>query len=77
VMTGKDRRGRAAEIKWFLIATDNDGPQIPCVPSLVLAKRLAAGKLKKTGAVPCVGLVSLEDYMAELKGFAVRQHSDI
>ncbi len=77
VMTGTDKKGRAARIKWFIIANDNDGPQIPCVPSLVLAKRLAAGKLKKTGAVPCVGLVSLEDYMAELKDFSVRQHSEI
>ena len=52
----------------------NDGPQIPCVPAIILARNIIQGKLQLSGAMPCVGMISLHDYLHELKDFAITQH---
>ena len=46
-------------------------PQIPCAPAIVLARKLAAGNMPGAWAVPCVGLVTLEECLAELKPYAI------
>jgi len=46
----------------------NEGANIPTIPAIILAKKLIAGKIDKSGAVPCVGMVALDEYMDELKG---------
>ncbi len=74
-LLGKDKTGKALERRWFIVAKNGDGPQIPCVPALLLAKRLWEGVSCKPGAYPCVGLVSLDDYLAELKSFDIRQYA--
>jgi hypothetical protein len=71
-LRGKDKAGKAYERHWFIIARNGDGPQIPCVPAILLAKRLWEGAPHKPGAYPCVGLVSLEDYLGELEAFDIR-----
>jgi hypothetical protein len=71
-LRGKDKAGKAQEHHWFIIARSGDGPQIPCVPAILLAKRLWEGAPFKPGATPCVGLVSLEDYLGELEAFDIR-----
>ena len=38
-MKGTNKEGKPLEIKWFIIAKDNDGPQIPCVPAIILSKK--------------------------------------
>jgi len=73
-MEGKDRTGKNIEIKWFIIAKNNDGPQIPCVPAILLSKKIMQAKLYASGAMPCVGIISLDEYMKELEGFAIKQH---
>jgi len=72
IISGKDKNGSSKEIKWFVIAKDGDGPQIPTIPAIILAKKLASGKLPETGATPCVGLVLLDEYLNELKEFNVQ-----
>lgn len=74
ILRGKDGAVKPHERRWFLIAKNGDGPQIPCVPAIVLARRLASGEPPVTGAYPCVGLVSLEEYLHELRAFEVRQY---
>jgi NAD(P)-dependent dehydrogenase (short-subunit alcohol dehydrogenase family) len=71
VITGKDHQGRALERQWFIIAKNGDGPQIPCVPAILLAKRLINGTALPSGAVPCVGLLTLSDYLEELTPHAI------
>ncbi|MOA47965.1 hypothetical protein D3C78_1706450 [compost metagenome] len=39
--------------------------------AVALARKLAAGSLAARGAQPCVGLLSLDEYLAELDGLAV------
>jgi hypothetical protein len=73
-LRGRDKAGRALERRWYIIARHGDGPQIPCVPAILLAKRLLSSAPPEAGAYPCVGLVSLEDYVGELQGFDIRQY---
>lgn len=74
LMKGKNKEGQPVEIKWFLIAKNNDGPQIPCVPAIILAKKITQGQFHLQGAMACVGLVTLDEYMKELEGFSIKQH---
>jgi hypothetical protein len=72
ILRGKDQAGAPLEKKWFIIAKAGDGPQIPCVPAILLAEKLVVGKMIKPGAYPCVGLISLEEYVAALKEFNIQ-----
>jgi hypothetical protein len=72
VLKGIDHAGKPKTVRWFIIAMDGDGPQIPIIPTIVLTKALINNTFNKIGAMPCVGLVSLDDYLAELEAFHVR-----
>jgi predicted dinucleotide-binding enzyme len=76
VIDGLGPDGVALRKSWFIIAREGDGPQIPTVPAIVLAAEIANGKKMCPGAFPCVGLVSLEDYLAELRGFAITTNEE-
>ncbi len=61
-LSGIDSDGQPARVDWHLVARHGHGPEIPCVPAIVLARKLAAGTLTARGAVPCMGLMSLADF---------------
>ncbi len=65
-MKGTDRRGRMVEKVWQLIARDNDGSDVPCMGAVALLRRFSRCGVPGAGAMPCVGLLSLDDYLAEL-----------
>ena len=67
ILDGKDVAGRPATRRWFIVARDGDGPYIPTVPSVILARKIVAGTFAPTGAMPCVGLVTLQEYLDELR----------
>ena len=76
-LAGLDRDGRPLTRTWYIVASQGDGPQIPCVPAIVLARRLYAKDPGiSAGAFPCVGLVSLEDYLDELRPYAVSTYNN-
>ena len=76
ILRGKDIQAQPHQRRWFIIAKNGDGPQIPSVPAILLAKQLANGENLKTGAYACVGLVSIKDYFSELKNFKISVHAD-
>lgn len=59
-----------------IVAERGDGPQIPSMPSALVAKRLLGQPgyrpLPARGALPCVGLLTLPEILGELEGSAVR-----
>jgi hypothetical protein len=65
VVTLMGREAYPRRITWHLIAGSGHGPYIPAIPSVLLAKRLLAGTLGARGATPCVGLFTLDDFLAE------------
>jgi hypothetical protein len=70
-LEGTDRNGAARRIDWHLVAGRGHGPYIPATPAVLLAKRLLDGTLRERGAVPCVGLFSLADFLAEVAGLDI------
>jgi NAD(P)-dependent dehydrogenase (short-subunit alcohol dehydrogenase family) len=66
------RRAHRLSVLWTLVAGHGDGPQIPCTPAIVIARKLAQGALVARGAMPCVGLFSLDECLRELEGYDVR-----
>lgn len=72
IIEGKDGTGARHSRSWFIIARDGDGPHIPTVPAILLAEGLATGAFTRRGAMPCVALVTLEDYLRELESLAVK-----
>ncbi|HTN40379.1 MAG TPA: saccharopine dehydrogenase NADP-binding domain-containing protein [Asticcacaulis sp.] len=71
-ISGIDPAGTALTRSWFIVAKSGDGPQIPCVPAILLAKRLhEKDPTLAHGAFACVGLIRLEDYLSELKRFDI------
>lgn len=70
-VTGTDSQQRTVRRTWYLIAHNGDGAQVPCIPSVVLIKRLACGEMRHRGAMPCVGLVTLAEFIHALAPFAI------
>ena len=73
-LEGEDREGRRMRVDWSLIARRGHGPFIPAMPSVILAKRLLAGTLAVRGAMPCLGLFTLEDFLAEVADLDITEH---
>jgi Saccharopine dehydrogenase NADP binding domain len=72
--TGHDGIQKTA--RFFLIARSGHGPYIPCVPAILLARKLARGELKQAGAIPCVDLIGLDEYLAALAGLDISVIAD-
>lgn len=62
---GLDHAGRPARRAWHIAADHDDGPEIPCMAAVVLARKLAAGGAIASGAFTAAGLLSLEEFEPE------------
>jgi saccharopine dehydrogenase-like NADP-dependent oxidoreductase len=72
-LEGVGQDGAPLTLTWYLIAAHNDGPNIPCAAATALARKLAAGQRLPTGAMPCVGLLSVAEYLEPLRDLDVRE----
>jgi len=64
-LSGSGSDGKPAECTWYLTAHQNHGPEIPCIPALVLARKLIRNRLTLRGAYACLGLMSLAEFDEE------------
>jgi hypothetical protein len=71
VLRGKDPEGRAREERFYIVARQGHGPFIPCIPAIVLAKRLASGDLPQRGARPCLDLIGLREFLSALEALDI------
>lgn len=62
-LTGAGHNGKPAEVRIFMVARQIHGPNIPCIPAILLARRLAAGEAIEAGARPCLDLITLDEIM--------------
>lgn len=62
-----DKGGGSGRVRrtWQLIAPAMDGPEIPCMPAILLARRLARGEAFSSGAFPCMGFLRLAEFAPE------------
>ncbi|MEP7156419.1 MAG: saccharopine dehydrogenase NADP-binding domain-containing protein [Betaproteobacteria bacterium] len=71
-MAGTAQGEGALTLRWSVLAPDNHGPEIPCMPAILLARKLAAGQLSATGAMACMGLLMLQDFAPEFAKWGMR-----
>jgi hypothetical protein len=50
---------------WQLTAPAMDGPEIPCMAAMLIARRLAQGEVFQPGAFPCMGFLTLAEFVPE------------
>jgi saccharopine dehydrogenase-like NADP-dependent oxidoreductase len=65
-VAGRDETGRRDTLEWTLVARSGDGPYVPAIASVILARRLVQGAGPQPGATPCFGLFPLTDFEAEV-----------
>ena len=70
VVTGTSG-GRPQRVEWILTALAGHGPQIPCIAAIVIARKLARGRLARAGAVPCLDLMTLAEFDEAVAGLAI------
>jgi NAD(P)-dependent dehydrogenase (short-subunit alcohol dehydrogenase family) len=65
-LRGIDHDGQQAEIRIFMVARQVHGPNIPCFPAILLARRIAAGQRLEPGARPCLDLIELDELLGSV-----------
>lgn len=63
---GTNNANIAQEITFDLTALSGDGPYIPCMPAILMTKKLVSDTIKETGAFPCIGYISKDEYLDAL-----------
>ncbi len=61
---GTDHDSQPTTRTWYLLANQDHGPFVPTFPSIALTRKLLRGEMSQRGAMPCVGLLSVEDILA-------------
>lgn len=64
-LLGTDASDHRRYSTWYLLARSNHGPEIPCMASVLLARKLAEAGPVSSGALPCVGLLTLSEFESE------------
>lgn len=65
-LSGKEHNKNDKNINFQLTARSGDGPYIPCMPSILMAKKIVNDEIETRGAYPCVGFISLDEYLQAL-----------
>lgn len=63
--------GARRSVEWELVAREGHGPEIPSIPAIILARKLAAGRLDARGAMPCMGLFTLDEFREAVGKLAI------
>jgi hypothetical protein len=66
-MDGRSVDGTSLRKTWNIVAKNNHGPNIPCGASIAIVNKFAAGESLPKGAMPCVGLITVDEYLASLR----------
>jgi saccharopine dehydrogenase-like NADP-dependent oxidoreductase len=69
---GLDVQSRSISRTWWLLAGSDHGPQIPCFPAIALARKLLRGEIRARGAMPCMGLLSVDEILDVGRGLDLR-----
>jgi hypothetical protein len=71
-LRGLDARSRSISRTWWLLAGNDHGPQIPCFPAIALAQKLLRGEVRARGAMPCMGLLAVDEILGVGRGLDLR-----
>jgi len=65
-LDGLDANGAPRRVTVFMVARQAHGPNIPCIPAIILARRIATGHPPSPGARPCLDLIDLDELMSAI-----------
>lgn len=68
---GRDASGCQARREWHIAADEDHGPEIPCMPAILLARRICRHDAFPVGAMPCVGLLELGQFDPEFERWSM------
>src|ERR1700722_334253 len=71
ILTGIGQDGNPKRRRFMLIARSGHGPYIPCMPAILLVRRLANGEISRRGASACLDLIDLDSYLGALSGLDI------
>lgn len=71
LLTGTDPAGVSMAVRIFMVARQAHGPNVPCIPAIVMARRIAAGARPAAGARACLDLIDLDTYLGALDGLDI------
>ena len=71
---GINGAGQAQKRAWHIAADNDHGPEIPCMPAILLTRKLARGQPLPVGAQPCVGLLQLHEFEPEFARWGMVTH---
>lgn len=71
-ITGTNAQGARKRIEWRLVANDAYGPEIPCMPAILLARKIARNEITRRGAFPCMGFLQLAEFEPEFSRWDMR-----
>ncbi|MGS2718026.1 saccharopine dehydrogenase NADP-binding domain-containing protein [Eionea flava] len=66
-LKGKGSDGKEKIMVFELIARSGDGPYIPCMPAILMTKKIINNVVTERGAYPCMGFISKDEYLHALK----------
>lgn len=69
---GRDKNDKPVCKTFEILAQHGDGLYIPCIPAIILSKKLAKKVINVIGAMPCLDLITLNEYLDELKNFDIK-----
>jgi hypothetical protein len=72
-LRGIRTNGSNGYVDWHLTAGANRGPEIPCMASILMTRKIAAGGISMRGAYPCMGFLSARRVRARV--FPLGNHS--
>lgn len=75
-LKGIDHQQEPLTINWEIIGYDNEGPNIPCFASIILARKLANQTIIQSGAFSSMNLITLDEYLAEFNTINVKTFTD-
>jgi hypothetical protein len=70
-VVGNKPDGTPVSRSWQLTAPALNGPEIPCMPAILLAQGLARGRVVRSGAYPCMGFLRLSDFEPEFARWGI------
>jgi hypothetical protein len=64
-VVGERTRGDRIRRTWQLTTPAIDGPEIPSMAAILLARRFARGELSASGAFACTGFLTVSEFAPE------------
>ncbi|PCI57361.1 MAG: potassium transporter [Alphaproteobacteria bacterium] len=65
-LSGQGKDGADKVVTFVLTARSGDGPYIPVMPAILIAKKIVNGSEHGIGAHPCVGFIRRDEYLGAL-----------